>query len=194
MRKLLFISSLLLSSIVFGQYDTDTSDVSEKEPKYDMMKIRERIYVGGDLSVSFGGGLYLYAAPLAGFELYKGLSAGVSSMYQLRRVNFTNGASISSHSYGVGVFGRFRPEPLPFLITQIELDVYNAEDMTTSYAGDRTNLPAFMAGLGYAGGMGRAYYSIMLMYDFVNDVNNPLPKILLNLPLYLRYGVVFHLG
>ncbi|OIQ32708.1 MAG: hypothetical protein BM555_04760 [Crocinitomix sp. MedPE-SWsnd] len=193
MSKALIIISLFFSTLSFGQYDTDTSDIDHKEPKYNMMEIRKRIYVGGDFSLAFRNQLYLYVAPFAGYDIYKGLSAGVSGMYQLYRFNTTGGA-VSSHAYGAGVFTRFKPDPLPFLLLQAEFDIYNAEDFTTAPSGDRTNLPAFMMGAGYAGNMGRAYYSIMLMYDFIDDVNNPLPPIIFDWPLYLRYGIVFHLG
>ncbi|MBD3636724.1 MAG: hypothetical protein HUJ25_05225 [Crocinitomicaceae bacterium] len=195
MNKLLFILFLIVSTISFGQYDMDeASDTTEKEQKVDTYELKKHIYVGGDLSLSFGAQTYLYIAPLAGYEIWQGISAGVSTMYQLYRVNFTNGSSLSSHSFGGGIFARWRPPVFPYILLQTEFDVYNAEDFTTLYSGDRANVPAFMSGLGYAGGMGKAYYQILLMYDFVNDVNNPLPKLFGNIPLYLRYGMVFYLG
>lgn len=192
----LIFTFLVASNFCSAQYDvSDTSDTDTgKEPKYDRMAIKERIYVGADLSVGFGNALYIYVAPIVGYDLYKGLSAGFSPMYQLYRVNFQNGGSASSHAYGGGIFARWRPEKLQMLLLQTEFDVYNAEDFTTSYTADRVNLPAFMVGAGYAGNLGRGYYQFMLMYDFVNDINNPLPKLVFNMPLYIRYGLVFYLG
>jgi hypothetical protein len=173
----------------------EASDTTDTEQKINPSKIKEKIYVGGDLSLSFGNQLYLYIAPLAGYEIWGGLSAGLQTMYQLQRISYTNGSSVSSHAFGGGIFARWRPPVFPYVIFQTELDVYNTEDFTTLYSGDRTNVPAFMLGAGYAGGFDKAYFSIMLMYDFVNDVNNPLPRFFgSNFPLYLRYGMVFYLG
>jgi hypothetical protein len=168
----------------------DSSD--QKEPKISPYNLKQRIYVGGDLSLSFGNQIYLYIAPMAGYDIWGGISAGVSTMYQLYRIN---GVSQSYHSYGGGIFTRWRPPPLDFLIFQTEINLYNTDDLTSLYQGDRVTVPAVMGGLGYAGGFGKAYYSIMLMYDFVNDVNMPLPRMFgPSFPLYLRYGMVFYLG
>ena len=196
MNKIIIFTILLLSSgISFGQYDVDDdSDTTIKESKIDLFKLKERIYVGGDLSMSFGNQLYLYIAPLVGYDIYKGISAGFSPMYQLYRIKYQNGSTVSSHSHGYGIFGRWRPQKFDMLLLQTEFNVYNAEDFTTAVSGDRVFLPSLMGGLGYARNLGKSYYSIMLMYDFVNDVNNPLPKLFFNSPFYLRYGIVFYLG
>lgn len=195
-KNLLIIFALSTSCFASAQYDmeaaSDSSDL--KEPRINGAELKKRIYVGGDISASFGGALYFYTSPIAGYELYKGVSVGVTGMYQLFRQTFTNGSSLSSHAYGGGLFVRYRPEPLKWLLLQTEFDIYNAEDFTTSYAGDRVNLPAFYGGIGYAGGFGKSYSQIMLMYDFANNINNPLPKLVANFPLYIRIGIVFYLG
>lgn len=195
-RRILIILTLILSTSAFSQYDMETaSDSSDlKDPKINATELKKRIYVGGDISASFGNALYFYTSPIAGYELYKGISVGITGMYQLFRQTFNNGSSLSSHAYGGGLFVRYRPEPLQWLLLQTEFDIYNAEDFTTPYAGDRVNLPAFYGGIGYAGGFGRSYSQIMLMYDFANNINNPLPKLVTNFPLYIRIGIVFYLG
>ncbi|MCB9224707.1 MAG: hypothetical protein R2780_07175 [Crocinitomicaceae bacterium] len=194
MSRLLFILALLFSATALSQYDMDeakdTSD--QKDSKVNPYEIKKRIYVGGDLQLSFGNATYLYLAPMAGYEIWGGISGGVSTMYQLLKFS---GTSQSYHSYGGGIFFRWRPPPLQFLLLQTEFNVYNTDDLTSPYLGDRVNVPAVMSGLGYAGGFGKAYYQIMLMWDFVDDINNPLPRLFgSNIPLYLRYGMVFYLG
>ncbi len=195
-KSLFTILAILFCSLSIGQYDMESAKDSSdlKEPKINATEIKKRIYVGGDISASFGNALYFYTSPIAGYELYKGISVGATGMYQLFRQTFTNGASISSHAYGGGVFVRYRPEFFKYLLLQTEFDIYNAEDFTTPIAGDRVNLPAFYGGIGYAGGFGRSYSQIMLMYDFANNINNPLPKLVTNFPLYIRVGIVFYLG
>ena len=176
-----------------AQYDIEEveKDSVQKEAKVNPFTLKEKIYVGGEMSIRFGSLTYLYLAPFAGYDFYKGMSAGVSSMYQLYRVKYTNGAVISSHAYGGGLFMRYRPENFNFLLLQTELNLYNTPDI---YTAERVNVPSFMAGGGYAGAMGdRAYYQIMLMYDFIDDDNMPLVP-LFSVPIYLRYGFVFYLG
>jgi hypothetical protein len=195
MKNYLTFILLFVASFGIAQYDMDEAkDTTDQEPPVDTYEIKKKIYVGADISVSFGTNTFLYLAPMAGYDLWKGISAGVSTMYQLQRVSFTNGSSISSHAFGGGIFTRFRPPPFEMLLLQTEFDVYNAEDFSTSFTGDRTAVPAFMAGIGYAGDLGRGYYQIMLMYDFIHDDNSPLLDLIPGIPLYLRYGAVFYLA
>ncbi|MEO9530951.1 MAG: hypothetical protein ABJG68_05550 [Crocinitomicaceae bacterium] len=197
MNKLLLIFCLIFASFSYGQYDMEeaASDTTKKEPKVNPRTLTERIYVGGDLSLRFGQLIYIYVAPMAGIDIYKGISAGLSPMYQLYRFNQLNGGSVSSHSYGCSLFGRYRPINFPPLLVQTEFALYNVEDLSTSNFTDRTTVPAFMAGLGYAGSLGeKNYYQFMLKYDFINNPSNPLPKFFFNLPLYISYGMVFYLG
>jgi hypothetical protein len=186
---LLFLSGFSASA----QYDIDSANADSdlKEPKLDIYEIKKKIYVGGDLSMRFGNLTYIYAAPLAGYEFYKGISAGITGIYQLVRVN--NGFGVVSEStYGGGLFVRYRP--LDFLLVQTEFDMLNTVNYTSA-PGNRINFPVFMLGAGYAGSLGqRAYYNVMLMYDFIDDPNMTVPRIVPFAPLYLRYGFVWYLG
>lgn len=196
MNKFITILLLLSASFTFAQYDMDeASDTSDqKEDKIDRVKLKEHIYVGGELSLSFGNPIYIYLGPMAGYEFYKGASAGVQTMYQLQRFNLANNSSISSHAFGGGIFARYRPPIFPYVLAQLEFDLFNTEDFTTLQNGDRTTVPAFMGGIGYAGGFDKAYFHILLMYDFVNNPNMPLPRFFSNTPIYIKYGMVFYLG
>ena len=191
------IIGLLLSISTAGmaQYDMgNNDDTTARESNYDRRNILGRTYVGGELSAQFGFASRLYIAPMAGYDITRSLSAGVSTMYQWLRQSFTNGAVLNSHTYGGGVFVRFRP--IPQFIAQTEFNLFNTEDFaSTNPFADRVNVPAFMAGLGYAGDFGgRAYYNALLMWDFVRDPNMPLPQLLPGIPLYLKLGMVFYLG
>lgn len=196
MIRLITILALLTATVSFGQYDMDeASDTTDqKEQKINTYELKKHIYVGGELSLSFGNQLYLYLGPLAGYEIWGGISAGVQGMYQLNRFTLTNGSTISSHAYGGGIFARWRPPVFPYALLQTEFSVYNVEDFGTVYNGDRANVPAFMGGVGYAGGFDRFYYHVLLMYDFIDDDLMPLPSFFGDIPLYLRYGMVFYLG
>jgi len=196
MRKALFILLLLSNSLCFGQYDVEENkkDDKKKEKNLSLFELKQRIYVGGEFSLRFGLLTYLYISPIVGYDITEKFSGGLSTMYQLFRFRdpATNFVS-SSHAYGGGVFLRYRP--IEFLLLQTEFDLFNSDDFTTTtVSNDRVNVPVFMAGLGYAGSMGdKAYYHLMIMYDFIDDINMPLPRFFTP-PVYIKYGFVFHIG
>jgi hypothetical protein len=193
MKRLFILFYFGFSTVAFSQYDIDEAKKEEekKEDKISTFELKKRIYVGGEFGFSFGvGSTYLHLAPLIGYDITKRFSAGLSSMYQFWRVR-TPYDTYNFSTVGAGIFTRYRP--IDWLITQVEFDLYN----TVDFAGqtyERTNVPAFMAGLGFARSMGEgAYGHVILMYDFINDPNMPLPPILIT-PLHLKMGFVWHLN
>jgi len=191
--KYAFILSFLISVQSWAQYDIEDAKNSDTtDSKFNRFELKERIYVGGELglSVSPGGG-YILLAPIVGYDLTEHFSAGISTMYQLYRFRTYSG-TFNLSTVGMGVFGRYRP--IDQLILQAEFDVFNTVDFVngTSYK-DRTNVPAFMTGLGYAGGGSKSYYQIIVLYDFINNPNMPLPPFIFN-RLHLKMGMIWHLN
>lgn len=165
----------------------------EKEKKFSLFEVKQRIYAGGDFSFSLPSGMtYLYIAPLAGYDIVKQkLSAGLSTMYQFYGIRIGNQYQ-TWHSYGGGVFLRYRPwKPL---LLQTEFDLYNTNNFADGTF-ERINVPLFLVGAGYARSMGdKAYSQFMLFYDLIQDPNNPLPRIFLNVPIHIKFGFVVYLG
>jgi hypothetical protein len=194
MKSKLSLIALFAGLQVFAQYDLEhVKDTTQKTSGVNWFDIKQRTYVGGDLSMRFGTLTYIYAAPIIGFDFYKNLSVGATGIYQLYRFNNGGGSVLTEHTAGGGVFLRWRP--LNFLLVQTEFDILNTVNYNLVLTKKRVNVPVFMLGAGYAGNMGdRAYYNVMLMYDFINDDNMPVPKFINPIPLYLRYGITFYLG
>ncbi|MGB1104245.1 MAG: hypothetical protein ACPG21_11530 [Crocinitomicaceae bacterium] len=192
MKKLLFISAILITSITWSQYDMDEAKKEDSREGINWFQLKQKIYVGGELGLSFGtGSSFISAAPIMGYDITERFSAGISGMYQLWRFRDWGGNTFNSHTYGGGVFARLRP--IEVLIMQVEANIYNTNDFESGTI-DRTNVPAVMAGLGYAQPIGgRSYYHIMLMYDFINDPNMPLPPFIFE-PLHFRMGLTWYLG
>lgn len=193
MKRLYFIPILLFNSFLgFSQYDIDkiSTDSTQKEG-LNFFEIKQRMYVGSELSLSFGtGGSYIYVAPFVGYDITERWSAGLSAMYQFSQVNYYN-AIYRTNAFGGGVFTRLMP--IEQLIIHAEYNLFNTEDYTT-FEKDRVNVPAFMAGLGYAQQMGNGSYTqILLLYDFINDYNMPLPPFIIR-NLHLKFGFVWHLN
>jgi hypothetical protein len=181
----------LFSLSGFTQYDVEKDDTLAEEPKVDFYELKKKIYVGGDLSMRFGNLTYIYAAPLVGFEFYENVSVGLTGIYQYIRVN-NFGSIVTEGTFGGGAFVRYRP--FDFLLVQTEFDILNTVNYTSA-PGKRINFPVFLFGGGYAGSLGdRAYYNVMLMYDFINNPNMTVPPIVPFAPIYLRYGFVWYLA
>lgn len=192
--KLQLITFLFFCSSVigFGQYDMSkvAADSTQKEG-INFFKIKQRTYVGSELSLSFGtGGSYIYVAPFVGYDITEKWSAGISGMYQFSQINYYNTA-YRNNAFGGGIFTRLMP--IEQLIIHAEYDLFNTEDYSTTVK-DRVNVPAFMAGLGYANQFGNGSYAqILLLYDFIRDENMPLPAVIIP-GLYLKFGIVYHLN
>jgi hypothetical protein len=194
--KYLFLIALSLSTFIsYSQYDIEKAkkEQAEKEGESgsDLFAVKERTYVGGDLGLSFSSfGSYIQIAPMVGYDITDRFSGGITTMYQLIRQRNFNGDVYNFHSFGAGAFLRYRP--FDQIITHVEFDMFNTNDFVNNI-NDRVNVPALFAGVGYANMMGdKAYYQIMLMYDFIDDPNMPLTPIIG--PLYLRFGMVWYLG
>ncbi|WP_027420631.1 hypothetical protein [Crocinitomix catalasitica] len=189
MKYLVVFLFSLFSWHASAQYDIDkiSKDSTEKESRLNPFKIKEKIFVGGEAGLSFGSyGSYVFLAPIVGYDITEKFSTGISAMYQ-----FNSYANYRYHTYGGGIFTRFMP--IPQLIIQAEIDLYNGEDYST-FVRDRTNTPALLGGIGYANYFTNdTYAQILVMYDFIGDPNMPLPFFLVP-RLYLKFGLIWHLN
>lgn len=193
MKNYFLAFSLFVSIAAFSQYDVEEvkKDTSSSEG-INWFQLKQNIYVGGELGLSFSqGSSFLSVAPLVGYDFGYGVSAGVSALYQLFRFRDPSGNVFNFNTFGGGVFARYRPwDPL---IIQTEFDRFNTIDFANG-TGDRVNVNAFMAGLGYANSFGdRSYYQVLLMYDFIDDPNMPLPPFLFR-QLHMKLGIIWYLN
>jgi hypothetical protein len=193
MKRVILIIVCCFSIISFSQYDIDEAKKEEekKEEKLNPYELKKNIYLGGDFAFSMRGGTtYLNLSPLIGYDITKRFSAGISGMYQFWRIRYFN-TTFNINTVGAGIFTRYRP--VEWLITQVEFDLYNSADLFSADL-ERINVPAFMAGVGFARPFGEgAYGQIILLYDFIDNQNMPLPPVIIT-PLHLRMGFVWHLN
>jgi hypothetical protein len=193
MKRLFLLFYIGFSTFAFSQYDIDEAKKvdEKKDDEMNLYELKKKIYVGGDFAFSMRAGTtYLNISPLIGYDLTKRFSAGISGMYQFWRVRYFN-ATFDFNTVGAGIFARYRP--IDWFITQVEFDLYNSVDLESPEF-ERTNVPAFMAGLGLARALGEgAYGQIILLYDFIDNPNMPLPPVIIP-PLHLRMGFVWHLN
>lgn len=192
---ILFI--LMLSFVSNAQYDIDDVEkdsTSTKEPKINPFKLKEKIYVGSGLNLSFGNRTFIYVSPMVGYDITPKFSGGVVTMYQYYRENFGGGNYGYFHSIGGGIFTRYRP--IEQLILETSINTY-----TTTYNGvssTKIKSNSWMLGLGYAKSIGgKAYYQIMIQYDLFKNQDVPEPLLI---PfknggrIYYKFGLVFYLS
>lgn len=140
--------------------------------------LKERIFFGGDLGVSFGSDItYIRIAPMVGYNVSPRFSFGLGPSYQYwedRRFV----PKLESSIYGGSSFVRY------FLLDQIflqsEFEVLNLEEIDFNPGDeirqDRVTIPVWFVGGGYGSRIGNGGLFISVMYDIIGDINSPYPN------------------
>jgi len=185
----LLISAIGLSAIA---QDNENSNSLKDTP------FKERLYVGGDLGLSFGSITFININPIVGYRIDKKWSAGIGAKYIYYRERFPEyNWEYSNYMYGGSVFARYLLGKS--LLAQAEFESLNAESRDfLSPTWTRKWVPIGFLGAGYRQGIGNTYLQILLLYDIINDRNSPYRSEYLlgssNIPVILRGGIVIGLG
>ncbi|MBL4704525.1 MAG: hypothetical protein JKY54_08385 [Flavobacteriales bacterium] len=156
----------------------------------------KRLYVGGDLGLSFGNYTVINVAPIVGYKLNRKWSTGVGVKYIYYRENFPSlGWDYSTSMYGGSVFTKYL---LNSIILHAELETLNAEvreylsiDVTRKW------IPMGFVGVGYRQGLGGTYLQLMALYDVIDNRHSPYRSQYIfgpQLPIIIRGGIVIGLG
>ena len=174
MRKLILLILILSVQISFGQYTSEESD--ERINPLNKLSFQDRLYTGGNIAFNIanisGVPIYFFeTAPFVGYKVTPQFSLGVGVKYIYigsKQANFTYSV------YGGNIFSRYKFNESLYAHTEFELlRAYNLDPNSTSQ-GDRANVPMFFAGAGYNYSIGGAVnLQIMLLYDFINNINSP---------------------
>lgn len=172
---------LFLSPAVSAQdFDDIYSDETEAE---DSLKLSDKIYFGGDLSLSFGSTFFFSVAPEMGYKLWPRLHVGTGLYYMY--------ASSRLYNYSLSVYGTrayVRPYPLKKLFLQAEYEILNSPEFDPfyGYTDKRVFVPGFLAGLGYMEqGSGRLGFYVAILYNFTISEQTPYTN-----PV-IRTGIIF---
>lgn len=156
-----------------------TTHAQKSENPYKGLPFKDRVFVGGNLGLSFGNQLtYIRIAPMLGYYINPRLSVGAGPSFQYwedRRYS----PSLESTIYGGSTFGRFFL--LDEIFLQAEFELLNLEEINFNPLSDfnrgRVTIPVLFVGGGYsqkfAGGSG---IFIAVMYDIIGDLNSPYPN------------------
>lgn len=113
---LLFI---FLSTAAFSQK-------GESNNPYAGLPLKERIFVGGGLGLSFGTITFISVSPIVGYNVSPRLSFGLGPSYQYYRDNRAT-PDFSTSIYGGSAFGRYFV--LENIFLQSEFEVLNLEQI-----------------------------------------------------------------
>lgn len=160
------VFALFLLGISLVQVDS----FAQREIEGDSIRLKDRMFFGGNLGIQFGTVTFIDISPLAGVMITPRLSAGAGITYQYYDDNRFQGANGSS--YGGRVFGRYNV--LPNIFTHVEYENINWETYSVAeQAFRRVWTDAFFIGGGYFAPFGpRGGANFTLLYNILHDNQN----------------------
>ena len=139
---------------------------------------KSKLFVGGNLGLSFGTYTIVNVSPLVGYHFTNVLAAGVGVNYSY--YGYDNGYYTSKQTYaGMSLFGRVYPIPQLFLQVQPELNYMWASqtpDAGQNFVPYKINqfVPSLLMGGGAAIPTGaNGAITISVMYDVLQNVWSP---------------------
>ena len=138
---------------------------SASKPK---KNIRENIFYGGYINLSFGSYTVIGIEPMVGYKLTPKLSTGVKVRYNYIKDD-RYAQSYSTSTYGGSIFGRYLVTPKFY--AQAEAASYNYEYYLS---GERDWVPFVLLGGGFIQPLGeRTWLNVEILFDVLQDDKSP---------------------
>ena len=178
MKKTWFIVALLaLTNIALAQ---DEEEKPERKKGFQ----KDRLFVGGDLTLAFGNSVTsLGASPYFGYSLNKYIDVAVSFnfTYTSQRDYAVYGDKARQTLYGPGSFVRIYPLKFIFAQAQFEhnfirLKYIPANNSSFILPNNNLDVNSFLVGAGYAGGRGpgnNSFYYFSVSWDVLKNKDSP---------------------
>ncbi|HEU5179300.1 MAG TPA: hypothetical protein VFW45_00790 [Candidatus Polarisedimenticolia bacterium] len=172
MRLLPRLAALLLCALTFPQLFAQTQNPPPSNPP--PPSVKDKLFFGGGLGLSFGDVDYVEVAPLIGYRFMPKLDGGMQLFY--RWVNDSRYAEdINTDEYGATLFTRYFVLPSIFLEGAYEF--INYEFVLPNFDTERDTANSFLAGGGYSAPIGRGagfYFSALYNFNYdKNDLTSP---------------------
>lgn len=177
MNLFIKLSKYSLFVIIALSVNSVFSQSKESNNPYANIPIKDRLFFGGDLGLSFGTVTYIRISPIIGLNVSPKFSVGAGPSYQYYKDNRYVG--LESSIYGGSVFGRYFV--LENIFLQTEFEVLNLEELYYDPFSDslpeRVTIPVWFVGAGLSqrtpNGSG---FFIGVFYDLIGDINSPYPS------------------
>ena len=178
------IPVLLTTLMSFAQEEAatpshDTQPATESKewnPELDKPRrsIRENLFFGGYISLSFGDYSVFGIEPMIGYHINPKFSTGLKIRYDYIRDDRYS-ETLTSSNYGGSIFGRYRITPKFY--AQVEPAMYNYElhyFNGTDFSSEREWIPYLFAGGGFRQPLGeRSWAYVEVMFDLLMDDKSP---------------------
>lgn len=177
MRKLpIFLVSLLLSAGTTTAQDYAQEPVPPPAPngKRDPRPLKDRLYFGGGVNLSFGTVSNLGVSPMVGYKIdQKGKwSAGLIVNYNYFSDNRST-PKYESSTYGGSLFTRYRVIPQLYLHAEYSQQNYELYSLISDQ-GSRVWVPFLLLGGGYAQPVGgNSFITFQVLWDVIQDPRSP---------------------
>jgi hypothetical protein len=172
-KVLLFLFILLLTQSMKAQdYSTDRND---------SLKLKDRIFFGGNLGLQFGGFTYIEIAPIMGLHLTEKIDIGSGILYTYSKNNvdlYTN------QLYGANIYGQatiFKP-----VIAHAQFEIL--QDNFRAATGEISSqwFQAVLVGGGIKQPIGeRGYSYLLVLWNLNNSYDSPYSN-----PI-IKVGIIF---
>lgn len=130
----------------------------------------DRVYVGGNLGLSFGDITNVQIAPIVGYRVTNRFSVGAGPQYQYTRIKLRGGNDLTSNNYGFNLFARYNIVE-PFFL-QAEYEYLNFELFNADLTSFRENFSNVLIGGGISQPIGsRAFFNLTVLYNVTYDNN-----------------------
>jgi len=141
-----------------------TTTTSEPKPS-----LRDRIYFGGSVIVSFGDVTRIGVYPMIAYKFTPKLSLGAEVGYEwLKYDNFDQ----SGNNWGASIFSNYRI--IPKIYAHAEYQMVNYEIFTSPTTSRRDWVPFLLVGGGLSSRMGpNTWGYIEVLFDVLDDENSP---------------------
>ena len=175
----IFLTMVLWPVLIFPQFIPEKGEKNRiEDADISEISVRERFFAGGFIGLQFGNSTMIGINTHVGFRLTNRLSAGVGGTYQYINDRWL-GQSLSSHTYGGGVFARFRVIDRLFVHAEQEwLSLMSSIHVSGPDNRQRISEDNFLLGPGYGLPLSeKVRLNLLLLYNFNKDsqvyFNNP---------------------
>ena len=161
---LLFFAVCLLMQVTHAQDNRYQTNPDATNASKEKVPLKDRLFFGGDLGLSFGTVTYVNLAPIVGYKFTQKFGAGIGPSYAYVK-DSRQGAAYSASSYGGRIFAQYKV--IEQAVAYTEYSVVNADAFDEfKYQWVRVNIPSFLVGGGYIEPIGRSSsFMLMVLWD-----------------------------
>ena len=165
-----FVLAILFLFLVNLSQAQDTTVVAQTKQKQSK-PIKEKIYYGGNIGLSFGSYTMIGIYPLIGYKFTPKISAGAKIAYEYIQ-DKRYATNYSTSNYGGSLFARYRI--IPALYLHAEYAALNYELYNALGESNREWIPFLFVGAGFSQRIGgNTWINAQILFDVLQSDKSP---------------------